>query len=189
MDGLTYEDLPSGCPSTSCDETDSGIQSDMGIADATVSRPDSPDLDDFESARRDLTGDWIMKASLAGLPLSLWITFYDRSPTTAGGIDGAVRLTRDATDSPPRTTFFTRADADGRFEIWLPELYLEIDPLIIEANLLLSAISTPEYWCGAGAGAVSQPFEIDLEGATFHAMPWRPGSEEPTEQPNACPEQ
>ena len=186
---LSFEDLPSGCPTSSCeDEVDGGTSADMGTVDAAIIRPDSPNLDTFSSERHDLTGDWIMKASLGGLPLSLWITFYDRNPDGASGLDGAVRLTRDEVDSPPRTTFFTTADADGRFEIWLSDLYLEIDPLVVEANLLLSAISQPDYWCGAGAGAVSQPFEIDLEGATFYAVPWVPGTEEPTTLLNVCPE-
>ena len=187
-EGLSYEDLPSGCPSTSCDEdADSGVATDMGTLDATVVRPESPNLDAFSSERTELTGDWLMKASLGGLPMSLWITFYDRSADGTGGLDGAVRLNMDVVDSPPRTTFFTTVDADGRFEIWLPDLYLEIATLVIEANLLLSAISQDAYWCGAGAGAVSQPFEIDLDGATFYAVPWVPGSEEPADQLNACP--
>ena len=104
----------------------------MGTVDAAIIRPDSPNLDTFSSERHDLTGDWIMKASLGGLPLSLWITFYDRNPDGVSGLDGAVRLTRDEVDSPPRTTFFTTADADGQFEIWLSDLYLEIDPLVVE---------------------------------------------------------
>lgn len=186
--GLVYEDLPSGCPNSDCDiDNDAGSDSDMGTGDDENLRPASPDLEAFETVRTNLTGDWILNASLNGLPLALWITLYDRNPNAAGGMDGAVRLTRDTVDSPPRTTFFTVVDENGRFEIWLPDLYLEIDPLVIQANFLLSAVSQAEYWCGGGAGSVSQPFEIDLDGATFFAVPWTPGADEPEDLPNACP--
>ncbi len=186
---VTYESLPSSCPSSGCDEeTDSGTISDMGMGDATtVQRPTSPPLGDYETMRTNLTGDWLMKVSLAGLPLSLWVTLYDRGAEEGGGLDGAVRLTRDEPDMPPRVNFFTLVDENGMFEIWLSDLYLEVDPLIIEGNMLLSAVSQAEAWCGAGAGEIVSPFAIDLEGATFYAIPWVPGSPEPEDQPNACP--
>ena len=186
---VTYESLPSSCPSTDCDgETDTGENSDMGMGDASaVERPASPPLDDYETMRTNLTGDWLMKVSLAGLPLSLWVTLYDRGAEEGGGLDGAVRLTRDEPDMPPRVNFFTLVDENGMFEIWLSDLYLEVEPLIIEGNMLLSAVSQSEAWCGSGAGEIISPFAIDLEGATFYAIPWVPGSPEPEDQPNACP--
>jgi hypothetical protein len=184
---VTYETLPSSCPSTRCDDDiDGGSIADMGMSDAGPMRPESPSLDAFESSRTNLTGDWLMKASLAGLPLSLWITLYDRGAEDGGGLDGAVRLTRDEADTPPRINFFTLVDEDGKFDIWLSDLYLEIGPLIIEGDLLLSAVSQVDAWCGAGAGEIVSPFAIDLEGASFYAIPWVPGSPEPDEQPNAC---
>ena len=185
---VTYETLPSSCPSTRCDgDSDVGTTEDAGINDASITRPESPSLDAFDSTRTSLTGDWLMKVSLAGLPVSLWVTLYDRDDEGGGGLDGAVRLTRDEPNSPPRINFFTLVDENGKFEIWLSDLYLEIEPLIIEGNLLLSAVSQTDAWCGAGAGEIISPFPIDLEGASFYAIPWVPGSPEPEDQPNACP--
>ena len=186
---VEYESLPSGCPASSCDTNELDAGFDQGVADAGVVRPESPNVDVFESARADLTGDWLLNASLAGLPLSLWVSFYDRNPAQAGGLDGAVRLTQDTLDSPPRAQLFAEIDENGRFEIWFPDLALEIEspPLNVEANLLLSGVTQADSWCGLGAGAVSQPFAIDLDGATFHASPWIPGSEVPMDLLNACP--
>ncbi len=166
---VSYDAMPSSCPSTSCDDEDNDTNTvaDMGMSDGGPTRPASPSLDGFTTSRTNLTGDWLMKVSLAGLPLSLWVTLYDRGAEEGGGLDGAVRLTRDEPDMPPRVNFFTLVDENGMFEIWLSDLYLEVDPLIIEGNMLLSAVRQSEAWCGAGAGDIVSPFAIDSEGATF----------------------
>ena len=128
-----------------------------------------------------------MKASLAGLPLSLWITIFDHASEGNSTLDGTVRLTRDEVDAPPRLTFFTEIDETGRFEIWFPDLSLEIEPVLVEGNLLLSAISLQDSWCGAGAGEISSPFAIDLEGSSLYAIRWVPGTPEPEDLSDACP--
>ena len=186
--GLTLDDLPSSCPLSPC--SDGGVMEeamDQGVTMDAPEKPEAPDLSDEMSTRSELTGHWILNAQLAGLPLNLWLSFYDHQPNSAGVIDGSVRLTRDEVDAPPRIQFSTQVDANGRFEIWFGDLDLEITPLTIRGNLLLSATTQAPHFCGAGAGHIREPFEIDLTGTTFYAEPWVPGSAVPEDLPVACP--
>ena len=112
---------------------------------------------------------------------------FDHDAEGSSTLDGTVRLTSDEIDAPPRLTFFTEVDETGRFEIWFPDLSLEIDPVLVEGNLLLSAVSLEDAWCGAGAGEISSPFAIDLEGSSLYAIPWAPGTPEPEDLQDACP--
>ena len=69
----------------------------------------------------------------------------------------------------------------GEFEIWLPGIDLAIGDVVVVGDVLLSAASFVDGWCGVAAGAVTQPFEIDLTGSTFGALRWEPGTETPAE--------
>ena len=80
-------------------------------------------------------------------------------------------------------------EADGRFEIWLPDFTLSVGNLAIEADILLAAATTGDGFCGAAAGAIRSPavFAQTLDGVTYRAIPWVPG-ESTAGAPNACPE-
>lgn len=193
--GIVAE-LPFECPGDPC-AADLGVDAampDAGI-DGGPMRPASPDLSAVESARRDLSGEYFFNASLKGIPVRLWISLLYRESVDAEGItraaiDGALRTASDAPDSPARTTFFAPVSADGRFEIWLPGFVLSVAELNLDisADILLAAATVDGGWCGAALGEARSPFELDLEGSTFFAVPWAtPGGERPVDPPNRCP--
>ncbi len=189
------EEMPFACPMTECGEAfevDVGVEGDGGVSDEGVPRPATPDLSEFESQRLDVTGDWLLAASLGGLPLQLWVglLYHEAEGPGPDGIDGIIRLTRDEVVSPPRVIFDTTMNADGQFDVWLPGFYLDTGVIVVEGDILLSAVAVEAgIWCGRGAGVVTAPFPIDLTDATFAAVPWVPGSELPENEDilRACP--
>lgn len=193
---LTPQELPFECPGDPC-APDSGVEEDAGVADGGVPdggpmRPESPDLSGIASTRGDITGEYFMLASLNGIPLRLWLSLIYREGVDADGqivasIDGSLRTVTQELDSPPASTFAAEVDADGRFEIWLPEFELDVGGLVVQGDILLAAATVDGGFCGEAAGEVRSPFEIDLAGSTFFASPWVPGGEQPMDVPNACP--
>ena len=111
---------------------------------------------------------------------------YRESETTAS-VDGVIRLQRDPVDQPPRTTFSALVDDDGRFEVWLPELTLDVNGLVIEGDVLLSAASYPDGWCGMVAGEIRSPIPLALDGSGFGAERWVPESPVPDMRRSSCP--
>ncbi|HEX6839854.1 MAG TPA: hypothetical protein VF334_24935 [Polyangia bacterium] len=149
-------------------------------------RPMSPDLSAVSSALADLTGDWILDANLAqSIPMQLWASLrYTPSPGGAGGsLDGALRRATDPPGSVALTTFSTVVAADGRFELWLPALVVGNTQASV---LLVGATRSADVFCGAGAGRVHKPIDLDLAGTTFGATRWVPGSPLPTDAPDHC---
>lgn len=192
---LVLDELPFECPGDPC-APDAGVP-DAGPPDAGVdggpTRPETPDLSDVPSARRDLSGEYILTASLRGLVTArLWLSVIYREHVGDDGavqaaLDGTLRAVTDPPGSPPAATFFTPVDPEGRFEIWLPDFALEIGGLDVQGDILLAAASLEDRFCGAVAGEARSPIMLDLAGSTFSAMPWTPGTEPPMDPPNACP--
>lgn len=192
---LVLDALPFECPGDPC-APDAGVVADAGGADMGVDggpqRPPSPDLSGIESSRRDLTGEYYVSASLKGIAARLWLSLLYRERVADDGsvqasIDGALRSVMDPPDSPAAAHFSAPVDAEGRFEVWLPDLSLALGGLTIEGDILLGAATVEGGFCGAVAGAATSPFEIDLDGSTYFATPWAPGDELPMDVPNACP--
>jgi len=149
-------------------------------------RPMSPDLSSVSSTLADLSGDWILDANLAqSIPLQLWASMhFTPSPGGAGGsLDGALRRATDAPGSVALTTFSTAVAPDGRFELWLPALVVGNTQASV---LLVGATRSADVFCGAGAGRVHKPIDLDLAGTTFGATRWTPGSPLPTSAPDHC---
>lgn len=149
-------------------------------------RPMSPDLSSVSSALADLSGDWILEANLAqSIPMQLWASLrFTPAPGGAGGaLDGALRRATDPPGSVALTTFSTAVAADGRFELWLPALVVGNTQASV---LLVGATRSADVFCGAGAGRVHKPIDLDLAGTTFGATRWVPGSPLPTDAPDHC---
>jgi len=203
---LTLSELPGRCPASGDPEggaqaggtggadggADGGVEG--GTGGAEVTRPESPDLSAVTTQLGDITGHWLVNVKTSILPLKLWASLiYTPAPEATGGyIEGSLRRDTDAFDAPPLATISASVDAEGRFEIWLPGLQV----LTLSADLLITAAilppaegeARPVGWCGAGAGMVGPPFNLDLAGSTLYAHPWVPGSPEPVELFEACPE-
>jgi hypothetical protein len=152
-------------------------------------RPIAPDLSSVSSAPADLTGNWLLNARLAGsLPLQLWaeLVYTAGTPdggTTSGSLDGALRRATDPPGSLALASFTTQVSADGRFEVWLPSLVVGKTQASV---LLVAATRSADVFCGAGAGQVHQPIELDLAGTTFAAQRWPPGTPVSADSPNQC---
>lgn len=189
-DGLNLEDVPFRCPGDPCAPDAAAPPPDAQPSDAGVQRPARPDFSVPEPSQQDLTGDWFLQASLGGLPLGLWISLNFHAgdePLGTGSIDGALRLATDPVHQPARLTFTTTVDELGRFDLWLPGIILEVNTLVVEGDVLLSAASFDDGWCGIAAGQVISPFPIDLAGSTFGAIRWQPGGAPPAEPLTQCP--
>ena len=174
---LALTDVPQSC-------FPHGTTGDGGVIETP--RPMSPDLSSVPSALADLTGDWILDANLAQmLPMQLWASLrYTAAPGGAGGsLDGALRRATDPPGSVALTTFSTAVDADGRFELWLPALVVGTTQASV---LLVGATRSADVFCGAGAGRVHKPIDLDLAGTTFGATRWVPGTPLPTGAPDHC---
>ena len=185
-DDLVLEDVPFRCPGDPC-APDMGVDMDSPEpSDAGVVRPESPELM-VDSARRDLSGDWFLTASLSGLPLKLWVALVYREIEDQASIDGSLRLVTDTLETPARAYFSATIDPDGHFEVWLPGLALDVNGLSVEGDVLLAAATLEESWCGVAAGQVRSPVMLPLEGSTFGAVRWTPGPEEPDTAFNLCP--
>lgn len=190
---LVLDALPFECPGDPC-APDMGVP-DAGVdaaVDAGPARPESPDLGDVQSARRDLTGEYFLLASLRGIAVRLWLSVLYRETVDADGeahaaIDGALRAITAPPGSPPSATFFAPVDGEGRFEVWLPDFSIQVGATAVDADILLGAATVDGGFCGAAAGAARSPFMLDIAGSTFFAMPWTPGTEVPMDAPNACP--
>ena len=196
---LTIEEIPFRCPLPAGAEPPAPMPSeDMAPPDDERPRPEPPALDGVESVGGDLSGHWLLNARLQGtIPLQLWVSLVQSSPPgVPGSIDGAIRRGADPVDAPALATFSAPLDAEGRFEIWLPALRLDTGTLVIVGDILLAALTlpsaepdaAPDGFCGGAAGAVEEPFSIDLAGTTFFAARWTPGEPPPEELPTACPE-
>ncbi|MDB4969463.1 MAG: hypothetical protein JWN44_5152 [Myxococcales bacterium] len=148
-------------------------------------RPMSPDLSSVSSAAADLTGNWILDANLAqSLPLRLWASLvYVPSADGGGSLDGALRRAIDPPGSVALTTFSTPVTPDGRFELWLPALAIGTTQASV---LLVGATRSADVFCGAGAGRVHKPIDLDLMGTTFGAVRWTPGTALPAGVPDRC---
>ena len=174
---LALPDVPQSC-------FPHGSGSDGGVVETP--RPMSPDLSSVSSTLADLGGDWILEANLAqSIPMKLWASLrFTPSPGGAGGaLDGALRRATDAPGSVALTTFSTAVGADGRFELWLPALVVGTTQASV---LLAGATRSAEIFCGAGAGRVHKPIDLDLVGTTFGATRWLPGTPVPTSAPDRC---
>jgi len=191
FEGLTVDDVPYRCPGDPCaldagtSDPDSGL-----VTDAGPTAPPRPDFQVENGRRHDLTGDWFLQASLSGLPLKLWVATVYRDTGTEGGtasIDGTIRLAADPIDTPPRLHFTAKVDSEGRFDVWLPRLALEVNELVVEGDVLLSAASFDDGWCGRASGQITSPFPLELAGSTFGALRWSPGTDPPAEPIQQCP--
>ena len=190
MEGIASMDVPFKCPGDPC-AADATIPADVGVmGDTSIERPERPEVNVTDGQRHDLTGDWFLQATLSGIPLPLWIALNYRAATEPDGpasLDGVLRLARDPIDQPGRFTFSAEVNENGEFDIWLPGIDLAIGDVVVVGDVLLSAASFVDGWCGVAAGAVTQPFEIDLTGSTFGALRWEPGTEAPAEPLGQCP--
>lgn len=184
-----YRERPKKCIAGEGGGPDMGVV-DMGVEpDGGRPRPESPDLSNIASEARDLTGTYIFTARVNGaVPLQLWLSLIHTQGEGAGSLDGALRSVMDAPGAEALETFTTSVDADGRFEIWIPELVVVTDLATVEANLLLGAATVEGGICGQGAGEVITPPLGELnERTTFFAQPWEPGTDIPEDAPAACP--
>jgi len=174
---LAVADVPQSC-------FPHGAGGDGGVVETP--RPMSPDLSSVSSALADLSGDWILDANLAqSLPMKLWASLrFVPSPGGAGGsLDGALRRATDPVGSVALTTFSTAVTPDGRFELWMPALVVGTTQASV---LLVGATRSAEVFCGAGAGRVHKPIDLDLAGTTFGAARWTPGTPVPAMAPDRC---
>jgi hypothetical protein len=174
---LALADVPQSC-------FPRGATGDGGVV--ATPRPMSPDLSSVSSALADLSGNWILDANLASsIPLQLWATlvFTPAAGGAGGALDGALRRATDPPGAVALTTFSTTVSADGRFELWLPELAVGNTRASV---LLVGATRSADVFCGAGAGRVHQPIDLDLAGTTFGAVRWQPGTPLPTDAPDHC---
>ena len=184
-----YRLRPNKCAAGTGNEPDGGV-SDMGVEpDGGPQRPESPDLSAVNSAPRDLTGTYILTARVNGvIPLQLWLSLIHTQGETAGSLDGALRSTTAMPGDEALETFTTTVDAEGRFEIWLPELVVATDLATVEANLLLAGATVETGMCGRATGEViAPPLGMLNENTTFFATPWQPGTDLPEDAPSACP--
>ena len=164
-------------------------------------KPDLPSLEREGSAPADITGHWYLNVSLAGgLSLPLWASLVYTPPPAegvtegaeGGVIDGALRRADDPLDAAPLARFTAPINADGVFEVWLPNFTLEGD-LSVEGDLLIGGVIIPNedpaqtYWCGEAAGEARRPIPLPLNGTTLYATPWVPGTPAPTDPLSACP--
>ncbi|MCU1281293.1 MAG: hypothetical protein JWM53_4839 [bacterium] len=174
---LALADVPQSC-------FPHGAGSDGGVVETP--RPMSPDLSSVSSMLADLGGDWILDANLAqSIPMKLWASLrFTPSPGGAGGsLDGALRRATDPPGSVALTTFSTAVAPDGRFELWLPSLVVGTTQASV---LLVGATRSADIFCGAGAGRVHKPIDLDLAGTTFGATRWVPGTPPPASAPDRC---
>jgi hypothetical protein len=154
-----------------------------------IPKPASPDLSSVSSSLADLTGHWIINANLANsVPLKLWaeMVFTPGTPdggTTVGSLDGSLRRATDSPGSLALGHFSTQVSSDGRFEVWIPQLTVGQTQASV---LLVGATRSADVFCGAGAGKVHKPIELDLMGTTFGATRWVPGTVVPEDTPNTC---
>jgi hypothetical protein len=160
-------------------------------------KPPAPDLSSVPSVNADLSGNWIINANLAGsLPLQLWAELvYTPAGTpdggltalpdggVAGSLDGALRRATDPPGSLALASFTTQVTSDGRFQVWLPTLLVGQTQASV---LLVAATRSADVFCGAGAGQVQKPIQLDLVGTTFGAVRWTPGTPLPASPPNQC---
>ena len=189
VDGLDISSIPFACPGA-CLETDTPSEPATGGMPMTIDKPEAPDLVLETKERIDLSGDWVMAATLNVINLNLWVSLNYREATDKGAasVDGAIRLTDDAIDSSPRAVFSAPVDESGRFEVWIPGFSIDVNDTEIAADILLVAGSTEDGWCGLAAGEVRKPFEIDLSGSTFRSHRWAPGTEVDDTLSTTCPE-
>ncbi len=174
---------------------------DAGVTDASLTdaagpppRPEAPDLG-VTGVATDLSGHWLLQTMLAGaLPLQLWMSLVWAPARTGpdGGlspatIDGALRQATGGSEDVVLANFSTTVQPDGSFEVWVPGFALEVGPVHVGADILLVAASLDDGLCGAVAGAVHSPMELDLAGSTFAGVRWTPGDEIPEGLPAACP--
>ena len=189
VDGLDIDQIPFACPGACVDSMESKGTDMMGGMPMTLEKPDAPQLTLETNERADLTGDWLMAATLELISINLWVSLNYRESIdgSAASVDGAIRLTDDALDSQPRAVFTAPVDEKGVFEVWVPGFALEVNGTEIAADILLVAGTTDEGWCGVAAGEVRKPIELELENSTFRAYRWMPGSPVEDNLMTTCP--
>jgi hypothetical protein len=168
------------------DEPEPEPPADAGVG--PVERPEGPDFSAYPSTYRDLTGDWLFTADF-DIPLQLWLSLRAIPNADGGGsLDGALRSTRAVPGEPALATFTTQVDPEGRFEIWLPDFVLSVGRLNISADILLTAVSLEDGFCGGTAGAIREPeaFAQSLD-ITYAVVPFVPGEGADGNAPNVCP--
>ncbi len=187
---LLKPDLPFRCVDVP-PPPDAGVPdaapTDGGPADAEPPPP-TPDLSGVAAQAADLTGHWLVNVQTGfGVPLKLWLALTYSAGAEGGWLDGALRTTSTMPGAPPLATFGVPVDTDGRFIIWLPDARLT-GTVTVEGDILFAgATLDADHFCGAAAGEITSPFERSLEGTTFGAERWTPGTEVPTGTPNRCP--
>ena len=179
---LVSADLPSRCLDVEePPPPDAGVGTDAGEA----ARPEAPELG-VVGQRRDISGHWLFRASVRGVPLDLWVSLvYGEGPDEAT-LDGAIRRATDPPGSPALTTFSTAVSPEGVFEVWLPGFRLEA-AITVAGDILLVGAIVENALCGGVAGALTMP-PIELEGSTFLAVPWQPGTDLPADIGRSCDE-
>jgi hypothetical protein len=187
--GSTFAARPDSRTLQITDVPQSCFPKDGSMMPPMVVKPPAPDLSSVSSMVADLSGNWIIAANLAGsLPLNLWAEL-ELTPGTpdggdsAGSLDGALRRATDAPGSLALASFTTQVSSDGRFQIWIPDLQVGQTQASV---LLVGATRSADVFCGAGAGQVQKPIQLDLTGTTFGSVRWTPGTPLPSPIPDHC---
>jgi hypothetical protein len=188
---LLKADLPFRCvdvpPPTDAAVPDAAAPTDGGVADAEPPPP-TPDLSGVAAQAADLTGHWLVNVQTGfGVPLKLWLALTYSAGPEGGWLDGALRTTSTVPGTPPLATFGVPVESDGRFVIWLPDATLTGTVTVQGDILFAGATLDADHFCGAAAGNITSPFVQSLEGTTFAAERWTPGTEVPMGTPNRCP--
>lgn len=191
-DGAIPANVPSSCPAEAGPDADVGA--DVGVSDIGDVGGDvplaPPEVDLSPGVRADVTGRFWFAATIPGLPTQLGliadITYHEDGESAS--IDGTLRSRTDPA-GPAAAVFSEPVDADGGFTAVIPDLSVSVGALAIDASLALTGILVSEdLFCGVGAGAVTSPLSLDLDGSTFGAIRMDDDAiEEPAEVVTECP--
>jgi hypothetical protein len=184
---IASKDLPFRCTDVAPPPAPDAGPADGGAGDAEPPPP-APDLSAVASQPADLTGHWLVNVQTGfGVPLRLWLALTYSATDAGGWLDGALRTTNTMPGTAPLATFGVPVDPQGRFTIWLPDARLT-GTVTVEGDILFAgATLDADHFCGAAAGEITSPLQKPLEGTTFSAERWTPGTEVPTGTPNRCP--
>lgn len=185
-------DVPSSCPADVAPPLDNGF--DVGIGDVADVGGDAglvpPDVDLVAGSRADVSGRFWFAATIPGLPTQLGliadISYHEDGESAS--IDGTLRSRTDPA-GPAAAVFSEAVDPDGGFTAVIPNLSVSVGALEVDASLALRGIIVSEdLFCGAGAGAVTSPLSLDLDGSTFGAVRIADEAiDEPNEVVTGCP--
>lgn len=198
-EGEVPVDIPVACPAGTTSEPDAGIDvgsdvgTDVGDVGTDVAEDSGlvpPDVELDGGVRADVSGRFWFAASIPGLPTELGliadITYHEDGETAS--MDGTLRSTSDLA-GPAAGVFSVPVDEEGGFTVIIPQLLASIGPIALEAELALTGvIQSEDFFCGAGAGSVTSPLSLDLEGSTFGAIRLEDDAiEEPNQAFTSCP--